>query len=299
MKSLTHVFRTTINQLCRWHIEQNIMKNYRKYFSNVAEFDSFMKQIQKIASSVDRNCQEEELTQLRDKFPIQAADYFFDQRWTNGLCESWAEIHVRKYSNFGISTSLKLHTATKLVNRKGTEQSQQLSVVGSNQNLFVRLEIRNQINGNVVYNNIPTCAGDGICRRSEEVVSSGRGGTAEKCSSTIRSRYLLPCSHHIELGRPIDLPSIHPRWRVQATLAINVPPQHVDPAILAVLQDPPVAMPRIRKGRPKGMRRLQTSAEIVQQAADRTEKARQCGSWFRVREFLQAAHCLVGQTALT
>ncbi|ODQ70146.1 hypothetical protein LIPSTDRAFT_6236 [Lipomyces starkeyi NRRL Y-11557] len=82
MKSIEEVVPTAINQLCRWNIEQNIMKNCRRYFDTVADFDSFMKQIQKAASStLDR--QEEELNQVLDKFPAKAADYFVTQCWAN------------------------------------------------------------------------------------------------------------------------------------------------------------------------------------------------------------------------
>ncbi|KAK9361521.1 hypothetical protein V1504DRAFT_432619 [Lipomyces starkeyi] len=41
-----------------------------------------------------------------------------------------------------------------------------------------------------------------------------------------------------------------------------------------MLKDPPVTLPR--KGRPKGTRRLPTSSEIVQKAADRVENVRRC-----------------------
>jgi hypothetical protein len=50
--------------------------------------------------------------------------------------------------------------------------------------------------------------------------------------------------------------------------------------VLSVLKDPPVAI--ARKGRPIGTRRLQTSAEIVQNTADRVEKVRRCGSCRKV-----------------
>ncbi|KAK9362205.1 hypothetical protein V1504DRAFT_474501 [Lipomyces starkeyi] len=42
------------------------------------------------------------------------------------------------------------------------------------------------------------------------------------------------------------------------------------------LKDPPAALPR--KGRPRGTRRLNTSAETVQIATDRIEKVRRRGS---------------------
>ncbi|KAK9339529.1 hypothetical protein V1521DRAFT_427084, partial [Lipomyces starkeyi] len=54
----------------------------------VADFDSFMKQIQKAASSTDHDRQEEELNQVLDKFPARAADYFFTQWWANGMCKA-------------------------------------------------------------------------------------------------------------------------------------------------------------------------------------------------------------------
>ncbi|KAK9426972.1 hypothetical protein V1505DRAFT_381726 [Lipomyces doorenjongii] len=96
-------------------------------------------------------------------------------------------------------------------------------------------------------------------------------------SCATQSRYLLPCSHRIQLGVPLDITDIHPRWRVHSVFPpLNIPWQHVDPGTLAVLKDPSVELPR--KGRPKGTRMLQTSAEIVQHAADQMAKVRRCGS---------------------
>ncbi|KAK9358003.1 hypothetical protein V1504DRAFT_462485 [Lipomyces starkeyi] len=46
--------------------------------------------------------------------------------------------------------------------------------------------------------------------------------------------------------------------------------------MLLDLKDPAAALPR--KGRPRGTRRLKTSAETVQIATDRIEKVGRCGS---------------------
>ncbi|ODQ73424.1 hypothetical protein LIPSTDRAFT_70394 [Lipomyces starkeyi NRRL Y-11557] len=51
------------------------------------------------------------------------------------MCERWVEIHLRRYSK---SSSGTIYTAAKKINRRGTERSQQLSIIGSNKNLFVR-----------------------------------------------------------------------------------------------------------------------------------------------------------------
>ncbi|KAK9241912.1 hypothetical protein V1506DRAFT_569289 [Lipomyces tetrasporus] len=157
---------------------------------------------------------------------------------------------MQKYSNCGISTTstaegshgaLKgalpsssgtLHTATKIINRKGTERSQQLSIETSTLCTAISRPALEMV----------------YAEAAKKLQHQEKDGTTEKCSCTIRS----------QLGLPIDVTSIHPRWRVQTTLP-----------------DPLAAIPR--KGRPKGTRRLKTSAEIVQLSSDRIEKVRRSG----------------------
>ncbi|KAK9366134.1 hypothetical protein V1509DRAFT_631017 [Lipomyces kononenkoae] len=268
MKSLREVFPTSINQLCRWHIQQNIMKNCRKYFSRVSDFDAFMQQVQKIASSIDRDSQDEELKQLRDKFPAQAVEYFFHQWWDNGVCECWADIYIRNHPNFGIATTSRvegshgamksaltsssgtLQTATNKINSRSTESSRERSITGSNKDLFVRLDIRQQAETAALCTSISRFALEMIYAEvTKRLHHQEEEGAAEGCSCAIRGRYLLPCSHLIEPGQSIDLTSIHPRWRVHATLPpINVASEHIDPQMLSAIRDPPLAIPT--KGRP-------------------------------------------------
>ncbi|ODQ70654.1 hypothetical protein LIPSTDRAFT_155377 [Lipomyces starkeyi NRRL Y-11557] len=49
MNALSIVFPTAVNQVCRWHIEQNILKNCRKYFNNVADFDASWAQLRPLS----------------------------------------------------------------------------------------------------------------------------------------------------------------------------------------------------------------------------------------------------------
>ncbi|KAK9327764.1 hypothetical protein V1520DRAFT_298793 [Lipomyces starkeyi] len=101
--------------------------------------------------------------------------------------------------------------------------------------------------------------------------------TWESCRCSTWNRYLLPCSHRIQLGVPLSITQIDPRWWVHPEFPpVNVAFQRIDAAILLELKDPVATLPR--KGRPKGTRRLQTSAEVVQKIADRIEKVRRCGS---------------------
>ncbi|KAK9311772.1 hypothetical protein V1524DRAFT_411389 [Lipomyces starkeyi] len=106
-------------------------------------------------------------------------------------------------------------------------------------------------------------------------------GTKYKCNCAPSNRYLLPCSHQILFGVPLDVHDIHPRWRVHPEIPpLNVNWQDIDSEKLRVLKDPQASLPR--KGRPRGTRRLRTSAEVIQNATDRMEKVRRCGSCYKV-----------------
>ncbi|KAK9312790.1 hypothetical protein V1522DRAFT_437744 [Lipomyces starkeyi] len=156
------------------------------------------------------------------------------------------------------SSSGTLYTAAKKINHSGIERSQQLSVISSNENLFVRLEIRNQVE-------------TALLQVVKKLHHQEEEGTIDEYSCTVRSRYLLPCSHQTQLGLPLDVTHIHPRWRVHPTFpAVNITSQNDRPDVLSG------ALPR--KGRPRGTRRLQTSAEIIQKVADGIEKVRRCRS---------------------
>ncbi|KAK9344644.1 hypothetical protein V1522DRAFT_437200 [Lipomyces starkeyi] len=137
------------------------------------------------------------------------------------------------------------------MNYRNRQHSTQLSVILSNENIIVRYSIRTQkIHG---------------------------PGTMDKCNCATRIRYLLPCSHQIQLGVPLQVAQVHPRWRIQGALpALTVPNQNLDSSAIADIKD--IAVLVKRKGRPRGTRRLAISAEIVQRAADRTERVRRCGS---------------------
>ncbi|ODQ68882.1 hypothetical protein LIPSTDRAFT_224484 [Lipomyces starkeyi NRRL Y-11557] len=51
MKALAEVFPQTFNQICRWHIQQNILKHCRQMFNSMPQFESFMTAIKQLAIS--------------------------------------------------------------------------------------------------------------------------------------------------------------------------------------------------------------------------------------------------------
>ncbi|KAK9326621.1 hypothetical protein V1520DRAFT_394395 [Lipomyces starkeyi] len=267
MNALSIVFPPAVNQLCRWHIEQNILKDCRKHFNNVADFDSFMGAIMAIVSSVDRESQAKSLEELKSDFPAAAAGYFLSQWWENGHTTSRVE---------GSHGALK--RAGKTVNRRATDRTQELSVLGFNEALFVRLEIRTKIETSKLCTAISRSALYLIYTEvMKKVRQQEKESSWETCDCSAWNRYLLPCSHRIQLGVPISITDVHPRWWVNPKFPpVNVFFQHIDAEVLLHLKDPAAALPR--KGRPKGTRRLQTSAEVVQKMTDRVEKVRRCGS---------------------
>ncbi|KAK9333168.1 hypothetical protein V1520DRAFT_367105 [Lipomyces starkeyi] len=205
-----------------------------------------MSAVKQLAVSNTEKDTQKQLQQIEKDFPSQAVAYFKTQWWTDQ--ERWAELHVRKHVNFGISITSR--TAVR-----GRVETAGLGTKISRSALeLLHAEVMKRVHN------------------QEEA------GSSEHCKCDTYHRYLLPCSHNIRLNVPIDIRDIYPRWLVEQP---TVPPDiatlylYLDPVTLATLRDPPVMLPR--KARPRGTRRLPTSAEIVQRAADRVENVRRCG----------------------
>ncbi|KAK9348533.1 hypothetical protein V1522DRAFT_456196 [Lipomyces starkeyi] len=136
------------------------------------------------------------------------------------------------------------------MNYRNRQYSEQLSVINANENIIVRYNIRTQ---------------DAISRSALEFIHT-------ECKCATRIRYLLPCSHQIQLDVLPQVAQVHPRWRIQGAL----------PASSAIADINDIAVLVKRKRRPRESRRLATSADIVQRVADRTKRVRRCGSGKRV-----------------
>ncbi|KAK9427418.1 hypothetical protein V1505DRAFT_380246 [Lipomyces doorenjongii] len=78
--------------------------------------------------------------------------------------------------------------------KRDLTSAQHLSIEGSNEALFVRLEIRNQIETSKL------CTA--ISRSGLELVYGEEDGSWETCTCSAWHRYLLSCSHRIQLGVP-------------------------------------------------------------------------------------------------
>ncbi|KAK9350532.1 hypothetical protein V1523DRAFT_419540 [Lipomyces doorenjongii] len=121
MKALSTVFPTAMNQLCRWH--------------TMDQFDAFMKCITQIASSLDREDQDNMLAQLQTHYPAEASNYFLAQWCTTSRVEGSHGAMKGALT----SSSGSLCTVANKINRKGRDRAEQLSILSSNENLRVRL----------------------------------------------------------------------------------------------------------------------------------------------------------------
>ncbi|KAK9489198.1 hypothetical protein V1508DRAFT_458636 [Lipomyces doorenjongii] len=220
-----------------------------------------------IGGPVHSERQTNSLEELKRDFAAEPVHYFLIQWWENGQCERWAEMHIRNHPNFGISTTSRVegrHGAIKRpekMSRQDNDRAQRLSIEGSNEALFVRLEIRNQIETSKLCTAISRSGLELVYGKVlKKMQRQQEDGSWETCTCSAWHRYLLPCSHRIQLGVPISVTDIHPRWRVYP----DFPPVNVSCTS--------------EKGRPKGTRRFQTSAEIVQKTTDSIEKVGRCGS---------------------
>ncbi|KAJ8100240.1 hypothetical protein POJ06DRAFT_209529, partial [Lipomyces tetrasporus] len=92
MKALAEVFPPIFNQLCRWHIQQNILKHCCRNFNSMPQFENFMAAVKKLAISDTEKDTQKTLQQIEIDFPSQAVDYFKTQWWYGR--ERWVELHV-------------------------------------------------------------------------------------------------------------------------------------------------------------------------------------------------------------
>ncbi|KAK9429129.1 hypothetical protein V1505DRAFT_375066 [Lipomyces doorenjongii] len=103
------------------------------------------------------------------------------------------------------SSSGSLYTAGKM-NRQDNDRAQHLSIEGSNEALFVRQEIRNQIETSKLCTAISRSGLKLVYGKvMKKMQQQQEDGSWETCTCSAWHRYLLPCSHRIQLGVPISV----------------------------------------------------------------------------------------------
>ncbi|KAK9327708.1 hypothetical protein V1520DRAFT_393680 [Lipomyces starkeyi] len=158
------------------------------------------------------------------------------------------------------SSARTLYTAGQKLNHRNSQRSEQPGVLNSSENIIVRYDIRTQVETSMLCSAISRSALELIhAEVMKKVHGQEEPGTMDNCNCATRIRYILPCPHQIQLGVPIQV--------TQGPLpAVTGPRENLDLS----LKDHAVLI------------RRKDSAEIVQQAADRAERVRRCGSCRRV-----------------
>ncbi|KAJ9566461.1 hypothetical protein OSB04_002427 [Centaurea solstitialis] len=113
MNGIKNVFPTTINLLCVWHIEKNVLANCKKYFGRPEEFDIFMSGWNNVVYSTtealfEENWREFELIYKEKKDALEYIKNIW-LPWKEKLVTAWTD----KYLHFGGLTPCTGHfTAT-------------------------------------------------------------------------------------------------------------------------------------------------------------------------------------------
>ncbi|KAK9233889.1 hypothetical protein V1525DRAFT_452995 [Lipomyces kononenkoae] len=178
-----------------------------------------MRRINGIASSPDGDEQAKQPEELQNDYPTEAVSYFLHRWWVDGQYERWAEISTRKHVNLVNSTTLRVegsHAALKValtsssgtlltagnkINRRGTDQSEYRSIIGSNETCMsgwrsVEVETANLCTA------ISRQALELVYAEVNKLYHSAEDGTKDDCSCAAWNRDLLPCRHRIQLGCP-------------------------------------------------------------------------------------------------
>ncbi|KAK9482636.1 hypothetical protein V1527DRAFT_331310 [Lipomyces starkeyi] len=71
------------------------------------------------------------LTQLENDYPSEPLSYFLTRWWLNGQCERWAEVHIRKHPNLGISSTSQVEGSHGAMKGGLTSSSGNLSTAGN------------------------------------------------------------------------------------------------------------------------------------------------------------------------
>nr|KAJ0190011.1 hypothetical protein LSAT_V11C800449890 [Lactuca sativa] len=114
MNAINMVFSNTINILCIWHIEKNVLANCNKHFAHTKEFNLFMSSWNNVAYSTtttifEHNWGEFELFYLTKKVVIEYIKKWLP--WKEKFVSAWTE----KYLHFGNRSSSRAEGAhTKL-----------------------------------------------------------------------------------------------------------------------------------------------------------------------------------------
>ncbi|KAK9242960.1 hypothetical protein V1506DRAFT_555733 [Lipomyces tetrasporus] len=180
------------------------------------QFENFMAAVKKLAISDTEKDTQKTLQQIEIDFPSQAVDYFKTQWWDDR--ERWVELHVRKHLNFKISTNSRVEGSHAALEAVLTSSSGTLftALIGSSENLIVKTAVKDQIETAGICTKISRSALDLLhAEVMKKLHNQEEAGSSEHCNCDIYRRYLLPCSHKIRLGVPIDVQDIHPRWLIQ------------------------------------------------------------------------------------
>lgn len=255
MNAIEHVFPTSQNLLCTWHISQNFKNELSNIFvdsenkqicmellkkmmvtTSEYEFKSFYKEYKAIATN--------DLL-LKDCSSYEAQEYL-DNNWM--ICkDKWAGYLTCNNTHFGCTTTQRVEGSHSALKRGAMSSRVDLLVAFSEVDKYIKRQIVRQKTATVTEG----CKVDGLIRKNLQltnligmvsakalfaihkatlqiaIMSEEKKSAClnEVCSCFSRICYKLPCKHElVKLGdKPLDVRAVDSRWLLQnaATNAVH------------------------------------------------------------------------------
>ena len=234
MNSISTVFPTCQNLLCRWHINKNIVANCKTGFSN-EDWGNFMDEWNFLVSSPSVEAFGEALSLFKDKF---ATSHFSSWNYIKTTWlphkERFVECFINELPHFGSMSTSRVegnHHIIKSYLRVGNLKlfpvTKRLSFMLSNQMVELNAEIeRQKLRRAHHYDH--ECLKDLIYRVSEFAMQKlieqlERAKEVERdgdlCHGRFKKSWGLPCHHYIRSciknEVAIDLREIHEQWMLE------------------------------------------------------------------------------------
>ncbi|KAL4561763.1 hypothetical protein LXL04_033937 [Taraxacum kok-saghyz] len=232
MNAINVVFPSTINLLCIWHIEKNVLANCKKHFEHAEEFDIFMSSWNNVAYSTtttifEHNWGEFELVYQAKKV---VTEYIKNTwlPWKEKFVSAWTE----NYLHFGNRVSSRAegaHAKLKLYLQVSTggfqevkekiclaikHEFNEIKVKLASQRMHV-LHICDGSNGSV-FGELLYHVSHFALKKIHMQFEKLKKGTMNPCTGHFMATMGLPCAHKIKhlQRKPISLDLIHPHWRI-------------------------------------------------------------------------------------
>ncbi|XP_071720539.1 uncharacterized protein [Rutidosis leptorrhynchoides] len=235
MNAITSVFPSTINLLCVWHIEKNVVANCKKYFKRAEDFEMFMLSWKNVVYSTTEAIFWNNLAEFESIYNNKkdAIEYIRNTwlPWKEKFVSPWTDkyLHFRNRASSraeGAHSKLKMYLQNSTSGFQKVKEKFCLAVEHEFNEIKVKLaseKIQVPHCCNIpVYRDILYRVSQFALKEISEQYQKMKKGIMTPCTGHLMATMGLPCAHKmvefIDLAIPLEL--IHPQWRID-TFSLN------------------------------------------------------------------------------